>query len=195
MVYVFLAKGFEEIEALAPVDILKRAGVEVYTVAVPAADDTEEDIKMKKVTGRSGISVIADMYFEEADFDKCEMIVLPGGMPGTTNLMANEVLTANVKKFAATEGTDAEKYVGAICAAPMILGENGLLEGKRATIYPGMEEHLVGAFPMKNRVVVDGNLITSRGAGTAMDFAAELAAILAGKEKAEEVMQSVVMGR
>ena len=180
MVYVFLATGFEEMEALAPVDVLRRAGIETETVGVGA----------QRVVGAHGIPVFADTTADRINAAAAEMIVLPGGMPGTLNLQADSHVQAAID--AAVKNN---RFVAAICAAPMILGENGLLEGKRATIYPGMEEHLVGAFPMKNRVVVDGNLITSRGAGTAMDFAAELAAILAGKEKAEEVMQSVVMGR
>ncbi|MCI8630653.1 MAG: DJ-1/PfpI family protein, partial [Firmicutes bacterium] len=147
----------------------------------------------KAVCGAHGISVNADIMFEEADFDSCEMIVLPGGMPGTLNLAKHEGLAEQVKQFAV--GAADGKYLAAICAAPMIPGELGLLDGKMATIYPGMEEHLKGALIMKNRVVADGNIITSKGPGTAMEFAVELAAILKGKGIAEDLMEDLLMGR
>ena len=132
MIYVHLAKGFEEIEALTCVDLLRRAGLPVETVSCDPA---------RTVTGSHGISVEADTLFVSADYDGAEMIVLPGGMPGTTNLRAHEKLCQKIREFAAAE----DKKVAAICAAPMILGQLGLLEGKKATIYPGMEEELKGA--------------------------------------------------
>ena len=203
MVYVFLAEGFEEVEALTAVDVLRRAGVEVKSVLVPADDcgacrnsaagggsESFSGDGCKSVSGAHGISVNADICFDEADFDACEMIVLPGGMPGTLNLAKHEGLAEQVRRFA-----ESEKYLAAICAAPMIPGEMGLLDGKMATIYPGMEEHLKGALLMKNRVVVDGNIVTSKGPGTAMEFAVELAAILKGKETAESLMEDLLMGR
>lgn len=215
MVYVFLAEGFEEVEALTVVDVLRRAGAEVQSVLVPicgesascggtgadkrggfgnAADGSAEgDCAAKAVCGAHGICVNADIMFDEADFDACEMIVLPGGMPGTLNLAKHKGLAEQVRIFA--ESGDKGKYLAAICAAPMIPGELGLLKGKMATIYPGMEEHLKEALLMKNRVVVDGNIITSKGPGTAMEFAVELAAILKGKETAEKLMEDLLMGR
>lgn len=198
MVYVFLAEGFEEVEALTAVDVLRRAGVEVKSVLVPAGD-----CGGRAVSGAHGISVNADICFDEADFDACEMIVLPGGMPGTLNLAKHAGLAEQVKRFAegaaeneaGASGGAGTKYLAAICAAPMIPGELGLLDGKMATIYPGMEEHLKGALLMKNCVVVDGNIVTSKGPGTAMEFAVELAAILKGKETAESLMEDLLMGR
>ena len=198
MVYVFLAEGFEEVEALTAVDVLRRAGVEVKSVLVPAGD-----CGGRVVIGAHGISVNADIYFDEADFDACEMIVLPGGMPGTLNLAKHAGLAEQIRHFAegaveneaGASGGAGTKYLAAICAAPMIPGEMGLFDGKMATIYPGMEEHLKGALLMKNRVVVDGNIVTSKGPGTAMEFAVELAAILKGKETAESLMEDLLMGR
>lgn len=172
MVYVFLAEGFEEIEAITPVDVLRRIGIEAQLVSTIPGERT--------VVGAHGIKLTADICFEDADFDKCEMLVLPGGLPGATNLGAHEGLCTKLKEFAAV-GEEGDKYVAAICAAPMVLGELGILEGKMATIYPGMEESLKGAVPMKNRVVVDGNIITSKGPGTAMEFAVELAGVLKDK--------------
>ena len=181
MVYVFLAEGFEEVEALTVVDVLRRADVETKTVAVS---------QLNEVWGAHDISVNADITIAEADFRICDMIVLPGGKLGTENLAENNILCDELKRFNA----DGD-YIAAICAAPSLLGSLGILEGKRATVYPGMEDTLKGAFPMKNRVVVDGNVITSKGPGTAMDFAVEIVAILCGKEKAEELMQSLQMAR
>lgn len=203
MVYVFLAEGFEEVEALTAVDVLRRAGVEVKSVLVPAGDCSACGNGAagggRVVIGAHGISVNADICFDEADFDACEMIVLPGGMPGTLNLAKHAGLAEQVRRFAESgagaSGGVGMKYLAAICAAPMIPGEMGLLDGKMATIYPGMEEHLKGALLMKNRVVVDGNIVTSKGPGTAMEFAVELAAILKGKETAESLMEDLLMGR
>ncbi|MBQ2748124.1 MAG: DJ-1/PfpI family protein [Firmicutes bacterium] len=172
MVYVFLAEGFEEMEAITPVDVLRRVDIPAYLVSTIPGEKT--------VTGAHGIKITADLCFEEADFDACNMIILPGGLPGATNLGAHEELCGKIKAFAAA-GEEGGKYVAAICAAPMVLGALGVLEGKMATIYPGMEEELKGAIPMKNRVVVDGNIITSKGPGTAMEFAVEIAGVLKDK--------------
>ena len=189
MVYVFLAEGFEEVEALTVIDVLRRAGVVTYSVKAASQESTADSALL--VTGAHGITVLADRSFDSIDSYACRMIVLPGGMPGTRHLKEHAGLVRLIRKFAETEG----KYIAAICAAPMVLGELGILEGRRATIYPGMEDSLKGAFAMKNRVVVDDQVITSKGPGTAMEFAVELAAILKGKEKAEELMQDLVMGR
>lgn len=177
---VFLADGFEEIEALTVVDVLRRAGVEVITVSIKAD---------KAVTGRSNITVLADCTFEEMDFEKTELLVLPGGMPGTTNLQEYAPLTALLQRF-----YEEKKLLSAICAAPMILGGLGFLKGRKATIYPGMEENLIGAQPLTDRVVVDEFITTSRGMGTAIPFALSLTAQLLGEEKAEEIKKSIVYG-
>ena len=205
MVYVFLADGFEEIEALTVIDVLRRAEIETYSVAawkeekntVCTEGSCSCNIELSRgsleVTGAHGITVKADLSFDSADFDACRMIVLPGGMAGTLNLQEHAGLASEIKRFAAASGSE-EKYVAAICAAPMVLGALGILRGTRATIYPGMEEYLTDAVPMKNRVVVDGNLITSKGPGTAMEFAVELAAVLKGKKTAEDLISDLVMG-
>ena len=149
MVYVLLAEGFEEVEALTPVDLLRRAGVETRLVGVTGAT----------VCGARGINVVTDLSMDEVDLVKADMLVLPGGMPGTTNLYADKRVTDAVRTMA-----DAGKYVAAICAAPsIILGGMGLLEGKKATCYPGMEDKLLGANWQEQPVVVDGNFVTSRG--------------------------------
>ena len=187
MILVHLAEGFEEVEAVTVLDILRRAGLDARFVSLAGEENG------KRVRGAHGITLEADFLFAEADYQDCEMIVLPGGMPGTLNLAKHKGLAEQVRIFA--ESGDKGKYLAAICAAPMIPGELGLLKGKMATIYPGMEEHLKEALLMKNRVVVDGNIITSKGPGTAMEFAVELAAILKGKETAEKLMEDLLMGR
>lgn len=183
MVYVFLAEGFEEIEALAPVDLLRRAGVECLTASIVE--------NRRTVRGARGISVNADITIGEVELDKAQLLVLPGGMPGTTNLAACDKLMAMVDEFA--KSNDANKRVAAICAAPArILGARGLVVGKNAVCYPGMEDELSGANKKEASVVTDGNITTSRGMGTAVDFGLELVKLLCGSEKAEELRKSVV---
>lgn len=178
MIYVHLAEGFEEIEALTVVDVLRRADLPVKTVSIE---------KGLEVVGRSGISVAADIMFSEADYKNCEMLVLPGGQPGTSNLMNNQDLLKLIKEFY-HEG----KYLAAICAAPMILGELGLLTGKKATIYPGMESHLKQGEYKDMPVVVDGTVITSQGPATAMAFSLELVGILKGSAVKEETSKGLL---
>ena len=181
MVYVHLAEGFEEIEALTAVDLMRRAEIDVQTVAV--GDD-------KMVTGAHGIAVEADILQEEADYSAAEMLVLPGGMPGTTNLMKNETLGREIQNY-----VQIGRWVAAICAAPMVLGHLGVLEGRQATMYPGMEVHLGGAVPIhEQKVVKDGRIITSKGPGTAMDFALELVEAIKGKTAADELRGDLVFG-
>lgn len=177
-VSVLLADGFEEIEALTVVDLLRRAQIFVSTVTI-----NEEYM----VHGSHGISVQADELFGEANFDDVDAVVLPGGMPGTLHLKEHEGVCALVKKF-----HEEDKYIAAICAAPTVFSKLGLLKGKKATCYPAMEEELEGAFYMKIPVVKDGKIITSRGMGTAMDFGLELIQVLMGKEKALEIAESIV---
>ncbi len=180
MVYVFLADGFEEIEALTPVDLLRRAGVEARTVSIYEG--------RKTVTGARKITVCADITIDEAVPDKADIIVLPGGMPGTVNLLECSKLMTIVDAQNANG-----KRIAAICAAPArILGAKGLLTGKKATCYPGLEEYLEGATPVTDSVVTDGNITTSRGLGTAVDFACELIRLLCGDAKADEIRKSVV---
>lgn len=178
MVYEFLAEGFEEIEAITPIDLLRRAGVEVTSVGVTG----------KEVTGAHSITVEADITIDDFEVgDDIEMIILPGGNPGYKNLESN-----NKVKQAIDYCFYNKRYVGAICAAPSILGRFGLLNGLRATVYPGMEDELIGAKYEKQEVVKDGYVITSRGAGTAIPFSAELITVMVNKEKAKEILDSIV---
>lgn len=178
MVYTLLAEGFEEVEALTPVDLLRRAGQQVKLVGVTGGT----------VRGARGIAVVADITMDELDADAADMLILPGGMPGTTNLCADARVTAAVRQC-----YDAGKYIGAICAAPsVILGGMGLLRGKKAVCYPGMEDGMTGALPQKAACVVDGTIITACGVGGALDFACALVSVLCGEQKAREIAHSVV---
>lgn len=179
MVYIHLAEGFEEIEALACVDLLRRVGIEAVMVSV-TGNETVKSVR--------GIPVEADVLFEEADYSCCDMIVLPGGMPGAKNLGEHKGLVSYLHDF-----VKKQKWIAAICAAPMILGEEGILNGKKATIYPGMEEYLKGAKALDDRVVIDDKIITSKGPGTAMEFAIAIVKVLKGQEIAEELKKDLVM--
>ena len=175
---LFLAAGFEEIEALTVVDLCRRAGIEVTVASV-----TDN----KTVTGSHGISVLADVMFEEVDFEAQDMLVLPGGMPGTRNLEAHEGLMAQVDRF-----YESGKYIAAICAAPTVFGHRGILKGRKACCYPGMQNELLGADVVYDTVAVSDHVITSRGMGTAIDFALQIIACFCGKEKAEELAKAIV---
>ena len=181
MVYLFLADGFEEIEALTPVDLLRRAGVEVVTVGVTG----------KTVTGSHGIAVSADVSADEAlvmlkGGKSPEMIVLPGGMPGAATLDASSVVDTFID---AAEKANA--YIAAICAAPMILGKRGLLRGRQATCFPGFEEYLEGATHMDVHTVTDGRYITGRAMGAATEFALSLVKALKGEGAADFLSAAV----
>ena len=175
-VYTFLADGFEMVEALAVVDILKRAGIEVITVSVK---DTLEVESSHKVT------IKADTLFNENSYDDGSCVFLPGGMPGTRNLEAHEGLTDLIKKY-----YEGDKYLAAICAAPSVFGHMGLLEGKNATCFPGFEKDLYGATATGNRVEQAGKIITSKGMGTAIDLGLKLVEIFISAEKSEEIAKS-----
>ncbi len=177
-VSVILADGFEEVEALTVVDLLRRATIYVDTVSI--MDDYT-------VHGSHGINVQTEDLFEEVNFVESDMIVLPGGMPGTKNLDAHAGVRRVVKGF-----FDEGKKIAAICAAPTVLGNMGLLKGKRISCYPSMEKEIQGAVISGASVTVDGNIITSRGVGTAIDFALKLIEVLCGKAKAEEIAESIV---
>lgn len=179
MVYVFLAEGFEEVEALTPVDILRRAGIETYLVSVN---------DKKSVKSSHGVEIKADKKFSEIDKDAADMLILPGGMPGTLNLYLFKPLMKLVTDYNAKG-----KRIAAICAAPTNFGKLGLLEGKKAVCYPGMEDELIGAKVMKDSVVTDGNITTSRGMGTAIDFSLELLKLLTGNEKESKAMAEKVV--
>ena len=173
MIYVFLADGFEEIEAIAPIDVLRRAGLTVKTVGV----------QRTTVVGAHGIAIAADMGIGEVDCEKMTMAILPGGMPGAETL-ANSAEVCEILRYAASHG----KTIGAICAAPMALGRLGLLEGRRAVCYPGFEKYLTGALVQpEESVVVDKTIVTARGPGAAFDFAFRLAEIACGWKTAEKL--------
>ena len=170
MVYVFLADGFEDIEALAPIDILRRANVDVKTVGVTG----------KEVTSSHGVTVKADISVSDIKLDSdLELIVLPGGMPGTLNLEASVGAQKAIDFCAAND-----KYIAAICAAPSILGHKGLLKGKKATCFPGFEKDLVGADACSGLVVIDGKFITGKGPGACIEFGLKLAEILVSADAA-----------
>ena len=178
MIYMFLADGFEEVEALCPLDILRRAGLEVTTVGVGGKD---------MISGAHGIVVQADipdiLYRDSAP----DMIILPGGMPGSTNLDESKTVDAALK-VAHKKGA----YLCAICAAPLVLGKRGYLEGKRAVCYPGFEELLAGATIAEGETVVrDGNIITAKGMGVAFEFGLQLVRALKDDETAERIKASV----
>ncbi|MDO4262362.1 MAG: DJ-1/PfpI family protein [Eubacteriales bacterium] len=179
-VCIFLADGFEEIEGLTVADILRRAGVDVGTVSI-----TDE----RMVTGSHRIPVQADVCFDQADFSDTELFVLPGGMPGTKNLGECGKLTKLL-----TDSFAAGKRIAAICAAPSVLGDMGILRGKKACCYPGFEERLAGAQVVFDRVVQDGTVTTSRGMGTAISFALALTEQLVSAQKAREVRESILYG-
>lgn len=175
---IFLADGFEEIEGLTVVDILRRAGIDISMISINGK---------KKVTGAHGIALDTDEDIVQCDPDKLDMLVLPGGMPGTTNLAACEKLTEALKK------ADQEKRgIAAICAAPSVLGDLGFLKGKKAVCYPGFESRLTGAEVLAVPVVTDGHITTSRGMGTAIAFALELTKRLKDKETVKQVGRSIL---
>lgn len=176
-VIVFLADGTEEIEALAPVDMLRRAG----------ADVTFAGAGKKECTCSHGVKITADKTAAECEGEDYDMVVLPGGMPGTLNLGA-DVSVEKIAKKAFAEGA----FVAAICAAPSVLGAWGMLAGKKATCYPGFEEKLAGALLAEKKPVRDGNIITAPGAGAAMDFALILVSALYGEEASENLRKAVL---
>lgn len=173
MVYVMLADGFEETEAIEPIDILKRGGVDVVTVGV----------KDKTVTGSHGITIITDIGIEEVDSEKMELLMLPGGMGHEILDASNEV--HGLINYAVANGL----YIAAICAAPSILGKKMLLEGKKATCFPGYEKYLYGADVVSDKAVVDGKFITAKGAGAAADFGFEMLTVLKNRETADKVKE------
>lgn len=176
MVTVFLAEGFEEIEAVTPIDILRRGGVEVRTCSISDS---------KVVTGAHGIPFTADTILADLS-DEEEVILLPGGMPGTLHLKACDVLCSRIREHRAKGG-----ILAAICAAPTVFGELGLLENESATCYPGMEDGLFCKTVSNEKSVLSGKILTSRGAGTAADFAFSLLTLLKGKEIADQLARAM----
>ena len=170
-----LADGFEEIEAITTIDILRRAEINIKTVC----------IKNKMVKGVHGISVEADISLSEVDINAAQMIILPGGMPGTNNLKSSKPLENIIKS-----AFEKEIYISAICAAPLILGDLGLLKGKKAICYPGYEKHLEGALIQTELVCVDDKIITAKGAGVSIPFALKIVEVLKGYD----IMKNIESG-
>ncbi len=178
MIYEFLADGFELVEAMTPLDILRRCGKEIITVSITDSHS---------VKSSNGVTVTADKLISELTDENPEAVILPGGMPGAANLRNSEHV-CNITLRAVQSGA----IVAAICAAPFILGELGLLNNKCAVCYPGFEDKLYGARISENRVVRDGNIITAAGMGVALPFSYELTVAFCGKEKADAIMKSIM---
>jgi len=178
MIYVFLATGFEDIEALAPVDILRRAGLPVETVSI-----TRDLV----VVSAHGVGVQADTFIQDIDFADADMIVLPGGLPGATNLDACEPLKAGIMKLY-EEG----KPLAAICAAPQVFGHLGILSGIKATCYPGVEGHLRNAIYTGALVEVDGQFITGRGPAAAFEFGYQIVDCFQGPGAADPLREGMI---
>ena len=177
MIYLFLANGFEEIEGLTALDVLRRAGEEIMTVGIGS----------ERIVGSHKVPVICDTTVDKIEkTDDLKAVILPGGMPGTLNLEADKTVQEYID-FANEKGA----LVCAICAAPSILGHKGLLQGKKAVCFPGFEKELVGADICENGVVRDGNIITAKGMGVSLEFGLEILAVLQGKEKADAVKAAV----
>lgn len=177
MIYIFLAEGFEEIEALCPLDIMRRASLPVTTVGVGG----------EYITGAHGITVKADITADNFHGSDAQMIFLPGGMPGTLNLAACDTVIKAVESAVKND-----IYVAAICAAPSILGDMGLLSGKEAICYPGFEDKLSGANISSLRVVQDGKIVTAAGMGVALDLGLRIVEIFCGKAKADNLKKAVI---
>lgn len=177
-VYMFLADGFEQTEALAPVDVLRRGGVDVVTVSISDSLWVESS---------HGVTVSADAMFDEINLDDADLLMLPGGMPGSVNLDMH----AGVRS-ALTAHASVGKMIGAICAAPMVLGRLGLLKGKAATCYPGFEKYLDGATYTADLVTVCGNITTGKGPAASLPYAYSLLSQLVGTEKAQEVADGMM---
>ena len=177
MITILLADGFEEIEALTPLDFLRRAGLNVKTVAIGS----------KIAVGAHGIPVICDMTASEVSENEISMLILPGGMPGTLNLDASSDTDRLINATLKNGGR-----IAAICASPLILGKRGLLNGKEAICYPGFENELIGAKISERSVVTDGNITTAKGMGVALAFSKELTSLILGKEEADKISKAIM---
>lgn len=175
---IFMANGCEEIEGLTVVDIVRRAGLDITMISISGS---------REVTSSHNVTFLADAIKNDVDYNEFEGIILPGGMPGTLNLGADETVVQVIRQFARER-----KLVAAICAAPSILGQEHILEGKNATCHPGFEDKLLGAVWKKEPVVVDGNIITSRGMGTAIDFGLEIVRYFTDEGTVEKLKKDLV---
>jgi len=176
---VHLANGFEEIEAVSIIDVLRRANIDVSVVSVAGK---------LEVTGAHHLKIIADILFEQVDYDDIYMIVLPGGMPGASNLDVHKGLKEMILKF-----NDANKQLAAICAAPMVFGNLGILKGKQAVCFPGFEKYLKGAEVLSQSVVESGNILTGNGPASAILFALKIVEKTVSKEKADSIARQMLV--
>ena len=177
MIYMFIAEGFEEIEALCPLDLMRRAGLEVKTVGIGGTS----------ITGAHGITVMTDISDADFKYSTPRMIFLPGGMPGTLNLAASSVVMDSI-----VSANEDGSYIAAICAAPSILGDMGLLQGKQAVCYPGFEDRLTGATIPSQKVVLDGNILTAKGMGAALEMGLKIVEMFCGEASAKELRHAVI---
>ena len=177
-VAVHIAEGFEEIEAISIIDVLRRAGIETIVVSVTG---------QKEVIGSHGISIIADILFEDVNYNNIKMIVLPVGMPGAANLKSHEGLSRQILSF-----NESQKPLGAICAAPLVFGNLGILQNRKATCYPGFENQLKGADVTGNAVEISDYIITGKGAGVAIQFALSIVEMLKGKPVADQLAEKLI---
>lgn len=177
---VFLANGFEEIEAVSIIDILRRADIETTTISISGN---------REVNGSHKIKILADKLFNEINIDDYSMIVLPGGMPGSKNLNEHPGLREQILNF-----HEQNKMLGAICAAPLVFGNLGILKNKKATCYPGYENQLHGAVVTGEKTEVSGNIITGKGAGVAIDFALKIVETIKGEPFATELAHKMIAG-
>ena len=178
-ILIHLATGFEETEAVTIIDVLRRANLDVTIVSITGS---------LEVTVAHNITIEADQLYDEADYTTAAMIILPGGMPGTTNLLNHTGLTGQLKKF-----YKEKRFIAAICAAPMILGSLGFLQNRKAVCYPGFESKLTGATVSNAPFMVDGNIVTGRGVGTALAFSLEIVRLLKGEHLASELRTALVI--
>lgn len=177
-IYEFIANGSEEIEALTTVDVLRRAGLELITVSISGSEC---------IDGAHGVTIKCDTTIEEADLSDADMLLLPGGLPGATNLLEHNDVREALMKQAEKGGK-----IGAICAAPMVLGDLGLLNGKKATCYPGFEKYLTGAEYTHDVYTIDGNIITGEGPAATLPYAYAIAEMFAGKEVADGLREGMM---
>lgn len=178
-ILIHLATGFEETEAVTIIDVLRRANLDVNTVSITGS---------LEVTGAHNITIEADQLYDEADYSTATMIILPGGMPGTTNLLNHTGLLGQLKSF-----YEEKRFIAAICAAPMILGSLGFLKNRKAVCYPGFESKLTGATVLNAPFVVDEHIVTGRGVGTALAFSLEIVRLLKGEQLASELRTALVI--
>lgn len=179
MIALYLATGFEELEVITIYTVLKRGGVDVKLISI--TDKLE-------VMGARGATLTANQNINDVNYEECEMIILPGGALGANNLLDNVTVQEKLTDF-----NKKSKWIGAICAAPYVLGELNILEGKQATSYPGFESHLKGALLSENKVVVSENIVTSRGPGTALEFSFAILTIFKGQGETDKIKEQMLL--